>query len=254
MRARVLIVSGISLMALIVAGGLWLVNTNLPPVDNTSNSKGGLIYLSPEPVVTGRPSGPAVPTPMPSSDTQGGLAQASLAVSPSQTYPGSDLVAPTPVFTTSPVLPRFIIPYKIKIPSISIDTFVERVGVASDGSMDTPKNIWNTAWFGNGGYKPGERGNAVIAGHLDAPGTKAIFWDLDKIKPGAQIYLSDTGGRELTFEVTSLKDYLVAEAPLAQIFGPSTEPHLNLITCSGVFSRASHLYNKRLVVFTKLAS
>lgn len=250
MRPRVII--GI-VMVLILAAGIWLITAGQSPAATPASSKGGLIYLSPAPAATLLPSGPTAPTPAFSSNKESAFEPSTLPPSPAPTQPAPDLGPATPVFATSQNSPsRAIIPYKIKIPSLGIDTFVERVGVASDGSMDVPKNIWNTAWFGNGGYKPGEMGNAVIAGHLDAPGTKAVFWELDKLKPGARLYLSDTGGQELTFEVIELKDYLISEAPLTQIFGPATEPRLNLITCSGVFSRASQLYNKRLVVFTKL--
>jgi len=42
--------------------------------------------------------------------------------------------------------------------------------------------------------------------------------------------------------------------PLQQIFGPTAETHLNLITCDGTFNRALGQYDKRLVVFSQLAT
>jgi sortase A len=48
--------------------------------------------------------------------------------------------------------------------------------------------------------------------------------------------------------------YPYNDAPLQQIFGPSPQAHLNLITCGGTFDRASRNYNKRLVVYTRLAA
>jgi LPXTG-site transpeptidase (sortase) family protein len=146
------------------------------------------------------------------------------------------------------------VPRKIRIPAIKVDTFVEQVGITAEGNMDVPKNIWNTAWLRDGGYRPGQAGNAVIAGHLDAPGTAAVFWDLDKLKLGDKLYITDAAGKELTFQVVDRQFYPYNNAPLVKIFGPSTEPRLNLITCGGVFDRASHSYDQRLIVFTKLVS
>lgn len=147
-----------------------------------------------------------------------------------------------------------IVPRKIRIPAIRVDTFVEQVGITAEGNMDVPKNIWNTAWLRDGGYRPGQPGNAVIAGHLDAPGTKAVFWDLDKLKAGDKLYVTDTAGKEMSFEVTDRQYYPYNNAPLAKIFGPSNEARLNLITCGGVFDRTSRSYNERLIIFTRLVS
>jgi LPXTG-site transpeptidase (sortase) family protein len=164
--------------------------------------------------------------------------------------PATLLPGATPTATPQPT--HSIIPVKIKIPAINVDTFVERVGLTKDGLMDVPKNIWNTGWFGNGGYRPGDPGNAVIAGHLDAPGTKAVFWDLDKLKAGDKVILTDQAGKQLTFEVVDKQVYPYNDAPLQQIFGPSPQAQLNLITCGGTFDRASQNYNTRLVVYTRL--
>lgn len=159
--------------------------------------------------------------------------------------------SPTANSTALPAPETGIIPYKIRIPAISIDTQVEKVGVNRSGNMDVPKNIWNTAWFGEGGFRPGTFGNAVIAGHLDAPNTKAVFWDLGKLKAGDKIYLSDNNGKELIFEVTRREVYPFSNAPLQEIFGPATESRLNLITCNGSFDRTSQNYDKRLVIYSR---
>ncbi len=227
------------LLALVVI--IFVMSSNLAGNDNLAAEKGGQISLIP---ATNIPdSGPKEPTPAPATSTP----------KPIPTLAALSPVSAAPTLAT--IIPRrLLFPNRIRIPAINITTYVERVGVTKEGAMDVPKNIWNTAWFGDGGYKPGEAGNAVIAGHLDAPGTKAIFWDLDKLKPGDKIYLNDTGGQEMVFEVESLQTYPFENAPLVTIFGPSKEARLNLITCRGTFDRTSHNYNKRLVVFSRLVS
>ncbi|MDP1709741.1 MAG: class F sortase, partial [Candidatus Komeilibacteria bacterium] len=57
------------------------------------------------------------------------------------------------------------LPLRLKIPEINVDSVVEYVALTPDGAMDIPKNIGDVAWF-NLGPRPGESGNAVIAGHF----------------------------------------------------------------------------------------
>jgi hypothetical protein len=46
--------------------------------------------------------------------------------------------------------------------------------------------------------------------------------------------------------------YHYNNAPLADIFGATTTPSLNLVTCTGSFDRSSRNYDRRLVVYSKL--
>lgn len=141
-----------------------------------------------------------------------------------------------------------VMPYRIRIPILGIDSHIESVGLYK-GAMDVPSNIWDTAWLSSG-PRPGEAGNAVIDGHKDSVAGVAVFWRLGELKPGDKIYVSDRDGWELTFEVSQVASYVTAQAPLAQVFGPSTDHNLNLITCDGSFDAGRHTYDKRLVVYT----
>ena len=245
-----------ALVIIVVAVVAFVLTTSNKPAETQSFEKGAQLTAIPVPV-TPLPTGPAEPTlaptstpavqptPVPATATSAPTAQATTA---------APVLTATPVPTATPKPANFIIPTKIKIPAINIDTFVERVGVTKEGNMDVPKNIWNTGWFGDGGYRPGDDGNAVIAGHLDAPGTVAVFWNLDKLKVGDKVVLTDQAGKQMTFEVYDKQIYPINNAPLQTIFGPANEPHLNLITCGGTFNRASQIYDKRLVVYTKLVT
>lgn len=264
----------IGLALLLAVGGGWLlVNRERLPVASgpaTEIAKGGRLNLSP--IASLAANGPVAPTAPPNTATPTTGPTPTLPPLATPT-PGVEIVpatataspevtalpvavtsaAPTPSTVAVATRPASIIPYKIKIDAINVDTYVERVGVAKDGTMDVPKNIFNTAWFGEGGFRPGALGNAVIAGHLDAPGVKAVFWDLDKLKPGDKVEVTDFNGQKLTFEVTGSQIYSYNNAPLLDIFGPSAQPRLNLITCIGAFDQSRLSYDKRLVVFSKLA-
>ena len=48
---------------------------------------------------------------------------------------------------------------------------------------------WDTAWFAPG-VRPGQPGNAVIAGHVDYAGIgPVVFWNLRTLTPGAEVWV-----------------------------------------------------------------
>lgn len=142
------------------------------------------------------------------------------------------------------------LPMRLKIPGINVDAVVEYVGLTSAGAMDIPKSQNDVAWF-NLGPRPGEKGSAVIAGHLDwKDGTSAAFDNLYKLRPGDKLYIEDDKKVIVTFVVREFKTY-DPKADASDVFGSSDEKaHLNLVTCEGVWNKDSRSYSKRLVVFT----
>src|SRR2546423_777104 len=56
------------------------------------------------------------------------------------------------------------------IPKIGVDAPVEPVHVEADGKLGIPtRNQWDDVGWYQGGPVPGQRGSAVIDGHLDRP-------------------------------------------------------------------------------------
>jgi sortase A len=179
------------------------------------------------------------PTPVPTS-------------TPEPTTTPSSTVEPTPTPTPTPLPPLpGIIPQRLRIPAVGINAYVEQVGLDKQNRMDVPNSIWNVAWF-KLGPKPGERGNAVIDGHVDGPNTPAVFWTLRNIQVGSKIYIADDTGAEKVFEVFDIGVYPYEQAPLDRIFGASNDAQLNLITCTGTFDQTSLNYDKRFVAYARL--
>jgi sortase (surface protein transpeptidase) len=145
-------------------------------------------------------------------------------------------------------------PAQIEIPSIGVVALVEQVGLTSDGAMDTPRGWMNAAWF-EPGFRPGEAGNAVIAGHLDSrSGGPAVFWSLNRLQPGDEVKVSYENGDSYTFAVQDLEavPYNIEGEAVKAIFGPSQTSDLNLITCNGPWDVGKATYTERLVVYTTL--
>ena len=142
-------------------------------------------------------------------------------------------------------------PITIAIPAIGVNAPIEQVGVNAQGNMDTPQNPNNTAWYVPGA-RPGQQGNAVIAGHVDYRGIgPVVFWKLNTLTPGTEVFVTDDQGQRRRFIVTAIEIYLTEQAPRDQIFGATSDTNLNLISCIGDFDPGSGSYNNRIVVYTK---
>ncbi len=185
--------------------------------------------------------------------TDGGGAKAAQATatkapSPKPRSTKAPTATATPEPTPAPVAAK---PVRLRIntPEVKVDAAVEHVGKTPEGAMDVPKAWENVAWF-EPGYEPGELGNSVIAGHFDSETGPAVFYEAKKLKVGDVLEVEDERGKVTKFRVRKVELFDAASAPIYEIFGPSDEAHLNLITCDGTFDREVGQYDKRLVVFS----
>ena len=153
-------------------------------------------------------------------------------------------------------------PVRLRIPHMTVDAPIINVGKTASGAMDAPVSkainspYWTSVFWYDLGAAPGQAGNAVIAGHVDrVGGDPAIFWTLNSLGPGDDIYVITASGQSLHFVVDQVVNYPAnapSEVAINAVFGPTTAHHLNLITCSGVWT--GNGYDQRLVVFTTQVS
>ncbi|MBI3984322.1 MAG: class F sortase [Candidatus Levybacteria bacterium] len=154
--------------------------------------------------------------------------------------------------TSKEVEENFSIPQTLIIKSLSVNAVVEQVGMDSEGKMDIPSQVQNVAWY-NLGYKPGAKGPAVFAGHLDTKtGDPAVFYNIANLNSGDTISVIDENGKKLTFEVERVASYEYNKFPLQEVFADASAKRLNLITCGGDWDKLSKNYSNRTVVYSVL--
>ena len=141
------------------------------------------------------------------------------------------------------------LPKRLKIPSINVDVPLEYVGVTATGAMDIPKSTQDVGWF-EFGKRPGEIGNAVLAGHFGLyAGKPSVFDNLHELKKDEKIIIEDENGAIITFVVRESKSF-DPTADATEVFSSDDEKsHLNLITCQGDWNKDDKSFSQRLVVF-----
>ena len=172
--------------------------------------------------------------------------------------PGTQLIGSKAVVVDPPPAPPAetfaaaagaITPSRLRIPAIGVDAWIGAVGLRNDGSMDVPDNLWTSSWLARG-PRPGQAGNAVIAGHRGV-GSPALFSHLENVQPGDQIFVSDAAGHQLTYVVTRVASLDLSSSTQVAVFGPTSSQQLVLITCLGRYVPSARTYDHRLVVFSQ---
>ena len=139
-------------------------------------------------------------------------------------------------------------PLSISIPAIGVSSALVPAGTLDDGTVAVPPDPSIAGWF-TGGPRPGERGPAVIMGHVNSkkfgPG---VFYRLREIPVGSVVTVGTTGGPE-QFIVQSVEQYPKNQFPTEAVYGPVPLPALRLITCGGSFDSSIGHYRDNIVVF-----
>jgi len=139
-------------------------------------------------------------------------------------------------------------PTHIRIPAIGVSARIIRLGLAAGGTMQTPKSYSVTGWFAPGA-EPGERGPAVIAGHVDSKTSPGVFYKLGDLRRGDSIAITRADHSVIHFKVQGLETWPKASFPTKRVFGRTRTATLRLITCSGPFNSSSGHYVDNTIVY-----
>lgn len=141
-----------------------------------------------------------------------------------------------------------VVPVRVSIPAIGVDSDLEDLPVV-DGVMQPPVAPERAGWF-SAGTVPGDRGPAVIAGHVNSGVANPVFRDLDQMKPGdrIEVTLSDGSVQAFRMDYSRIVSQAQAQFPTSDVYGPVPDAQLRLITCH-TYDPAQVKYVNNLVVF-----
>lgn len=141
-----------------------------------------------------------------------------------------------------------LLPVQVAAPRVGIRAGVTKLGKAEDGTLEVPADFRLTGWYA-AGPAPGERGAAVVVGHVDSFTGPAVFFKLGRLTKGDRIDVRRTDGSVVQFTVQFTATYPKEEFPTGLVYQPTDAPTLRLVTCGGEFDRRRKSYRSNVVVF-----
>jgi sortase (surface protein transpeptidase) len=156
-----------------------------------------------------------------------------------------------PVLAPASSSDRSVPPSRVRIPALGIDSPLARLATDATGALVPPGDFAQAGWF-SGGPAPGAVGPAVIAGHVDSVRGPAVFFRLASLHGGDAVLVTRADGTTLRFVVNRIARYPKSAFPTAEVYGPTGDRELRLITCGGRFDHSRRSYVDDVVVFARL--
>ena len=142
-------------------------------------------------------------------------------------------------------------PVTLRIRAIGLTTAVSKLGLNPDGTVEVPTDFARPGWF-RLGPSPGQRGSAVILGHVDSYRGPAVFFRLGALRPGKRVSVTLADHTVAHFLVDAVAMYPKAHFPARKVYGSHGYSALQLVTCGGVFDHSTGHYLSNIVVYTRL--
>jgi hypothetical protein len=140
------------------------------------------------------------------------------------------------------------LPVSVSIAALDVQSDVVRLGLEEDGTMQVPQGAHLSGWYEES-PTPGELGPSVLAAHVDWAGAPGAFGAVGDLRPGDVVVVERADGSTARFTVTRVVRVAKAAFPAAEVYGPTPDAELRLITCSGAFDRSARSYVDNLVIY-----
>ncbi|WP_377271566.1 class F sortase [Peterkaempfera sp. SMS 1(5)a] len=146
-------------------------------------------------------------------------------------------------------------PIRLTIPAIGVSAPFTRLVLNKDGILQPPPNTDSNlvGWYG-AGATPGERGTALVLGHVDTKLGPAVFWGLGAMKKGQKAEIIRADGSTAIFKVDSVEVFRKNDFPDERVYADTPSAQLRLITCGGAYDHKKRDYTANVVVFAHLDS
>ncbi|MGW0531059.1 class F sortase [Streptomyces sp. NPDC003032] len=160
--------------------------------------------------------------------------------------PDPAVAAPAPL-TFSPA-------ERVRIKGIQVDAPVTAVGLDPEGWVDAPppEDANLAGWF-TGAVSPGEKGTAVVVGHVDNQQGPAVFYGLGSLEKGQHVEIRREDKKTAIFKIYGIEVFDKKDFPGKRVYGNDGTPELRVITCGGGFTKQSG-YDGNVVVFARLTA
>ncbi|MFE7777065.1 class F sortase [Streptomyces sp. NPDC057445] len=144
------------------------------------------------------------------------------------------------------------VPVRLRIPAIKVNAPMAKAGLDKTGALKLPPagKAGVAGWYAKG-PAPGDSGTAVVAGHVDTPTGRAVFFSLGSLTKGSRIEITRKDRRTAVFTVDAVEVYSKKKFPTRKVYRSTAAPQLRIITCGGGYNRTSG-YLGNTVVYASL--
>jgi sortase (surface protein transpeptidase) len=137
----------------------------------------------------------------------------------------------------------------VRVPSIGIDTRrLMELGLKEDRSLQVPPDATTVGHYLRAAA-PGGRGPAIYASHVDYRGVEGGFVHLKDVEAGDQVLLERADAVTVVYTVERVEQVAKDNFPTAEVYGPTSEPEIRLVTCGGELDSDARSYDDNIVVF-----
>ncbi|MFE7603445.1 class F sortase [Streptomyces sp. NPDC057494] len=144
-------------------------------------------------------------------------------------------------------------PIRLRIPKIRVDAPFTGLKIGPTGALDPPPaDDTNLVGWQSSGISPGQRGTAIVAGHLDTKTSPAVFARLSELSPGDSFEVDRDDGTTAVFLIDSVENFHKDDFPDKRVYEDTPDALVRLITCAGAYNRTARDYTENLVVFAHL--
>jgi hypothetical protein len=162
---------------------------------------------------------------------------------------GTPSTVPRPPAVSSPAVPSPAArPAAVRIPVLGVEASLVELRLQADGSLEAPADYQQAGWYVHG-PRPGDRGAAVVAAHVDSKTGPAPFHRLGTLGPGTDVIVDYDDGTSVAFTTTRTEQHPKDAFPTGAVYGRTTGAELRLITCGGAFDRDRGHYVDNVVVW-----
>ena len=142
-------------------------------------------------------------------------------------------------------------PVGVRIAALDLHLETIPLGLEDDGRLEVPDDPHVAGWW-IGGANPGERGPAVVVGHVDSHEGPGAFYDLARVPVGERVSIDRADSTSVHFRVERIEEHPKDDFPTTAVYGDTDAPTLRLITCAGEFDPDARSYEDNVIVFLEL--
>lgn len=145
-------------------------------------------------------------------------------------------------------------PTRVDVPAIGARSTLVETDLNPDGTVEVPpvEQPEQASWYRQS-PRPGQRGPAIVLGHVNGDGRPGVFDRLDELTAGDRVEIDRADGTTATFDVYRVDVVDKGAFPTAAVYGNTDRPELRLISCGGDYVGGPLGYSDNVIAYARKA-